>query len=149
MTCGARVGTRGRSIRHRHRSIIGTKPDTLNPLQWEAQMYVCLDRSRASPLSSARNRRERVDRDGRPGRACPDNAQRPMTFLDMQQMRQVALADAEPGRQVAAVYAVDARLEGGQAPDRPVCRLAAAGCAVDKADDVHEREGRNIAALGA
>ena len=81
--------------------------------------------------------------------AARAQAPRPMTFLDMQQMRQVGAADAESRRQVAALYAVHAGLEGGEAADRHLPGVAPAGRGVDQADDVHEGEERNVAALGA
>ena len=74
---------------------------------------------------------------------------RPMTFLDMQLMKQVGAPDAEPGRAVAALHALDAGLEGSEAPDRHAPRLAAAGAVVDAADDLHEGEERSVAGMGA
>ena len=74
---------------------------------------------------------------------------RPMTFLDMRLMRTVGIADAEPGRPVAALHAVDAGLEGSQEPDRPLPRVDGSRASLDAADDLHEGEERNVAALGA
>ena len=67
----------------------------------------------------------------------------------MQQMRQVGADHAESRRQVDAVHAVHAGLEGGEAADRHLPRVAPAGRGVDEADDVHQGEERDVAAVGA
>ena len=72
---------------------------------------------------------------------------RPMTFLDMQLMRQRRLADAEPGRPWM-LYTCRRRTGGSETPDRPLSRVDAGGRVVDQADDVHQGEERNVAARG-
>ncbi len=73
---------------------------------------------------------------------------RPMTFLDMQQMRNAGSPAPSPDGKWLLYTAVDAGLEGSQAPDRHRPGLAAAGCQLDEAADLHEREERDIAAVG-
>ena len=75
-------------------------------------------------------------------------AKRAMTFLDVQQMSKT-LPGPEPRPQLDALHAHHAGLEGGPAPDGHLPGVAAARGRLDPADDLHEGQERDDAAVVA
>ena len=84
-----------------------------------------------------------------PAATASPAAKRPMTFLGRPEDALARRIVCESGRSLAPVHGEHARLEGRQASDRHLPRLVAAGPAVDEADDVHEGQERDRAAVVA